>query len=293
MTDEEARPQDYEPNETSADWLLLRGSPAQAIEGLHPKLYEHWKEVVSESTSRIEPQFEVAPIGPIETPPTFPTRGTWGSWSGSVAYPWHDPVTTVAGEWTVPTVADPGDGSGVAVCATWIGIDGWTQENALATDILQAGTTQLVGAAFAWWQWVPGPSREISNLAVSAGDVMFCVIRALSPTEATFYLVNKTTGTAVLFSKPAPDRTKLRGACAEWIVELPQGNVNGQPLELGNFGSVTFDHCVAYGSTDPILYPGQGELLTMVNPQNYEIAVPTVLADDSIRIDWTGGPPQE
>jgi hypothetical protein len=308
-------PEGFDPVEASAGELLLHGYPDRPDGQLHPKLYEHWKRVVSRSISKIEPQFGVVPIvrppigpaepppigpivrppiGPAEPPPLeFPTHGTSGSWSGSVAYPRESLVTTVSGGWTVPTVTDPGGGSGlVPVCATWIGIDGWTEENSLATDIVQAGTTSLVGSAFAWWEWYSEDPVQIDNFAVSPGDVIYCTIRALSQREAAFYLVNETTRVAVLFpGRPTRETTKgLLGACAEWIVELPQGTFNGHPLELANFGSVTFDYCVAYGATGPILYPGPSELLTMVDASNYPLATPSVLADDSIRIYFAGPP---
>lgn len=295
-------PEDFDPVEASDAGLMFHGYPSRPDPQVHPERYDHWKRIVSGSISRIEPRFGPAPIdrppiGPMEMPPEpFPTRGTTVNWSGSVGYPRGFAMSVVAGGWTVPAVTEPpvvlgGQSGGVPVCAAWIGIDGWTEENSLATDILQAGTTQMVGRApWAWWEWKPADPVSITNLVVSPGDVMYCVIRARSPIEANFYLVNETTGTAVVFSKSAPGATQLVGATAEWIVELPAGTFNGQPLELANFGSVTFDHCIAYGTDEPTLvYPGPGELITMDSAIGYTLATPTVLADDSIRIDWSSG----
>jgi hypothetical protein len=52
---------------------------------------------------------------------------------------------------------------------------------------------------------------------------------------------------------------------------------------------VAFDLCIA-ATGGGFLYPGTGELITMVNEENYEISVPSAVGND-IRIDYTGGPP--
>jgi hypothetical protein len=304
-------PEGFDPTGASAGELLLHGYPDRPDPQLHPNHYEHWKRIVSRSITRIEPQFRVMPIrppigpaappwagpvvrppiGPAEPPPVVhPTQATSQVWAGSVAYPRGVPLTTVSGRWTVPTVTDPGGGTGVPVCATWIGIDGWTEENRFATDILQAGTTQLVDSCFAWWEWYPEGSAQIDNFDVSPGDVIYCRIHALSPTEASFLLVNETTRVSVVFTRPAREPTPLAGACAEWILELPQGTLNGQPFELGHFSPVTFDLCLAYGSNNQWVFPGTGELVSMVDVTNYPLADPSVLTDQSIRILYAKGP---
>jgi hypothetical protein len=88
----------------------------------------------------------------------------------------------VIGEWTVPDVAaDPGD----YYAAEWVGIDGeWS------SDVLQAGTeTEIVGGVhhtYPWWEWFPEDEVQITNLPVSAGDIMVCYIVAKSATQAFF-----------------------------------------------------------------------------------------------------------
>jgi len=46
---------------------------------------------------------------------------------------------------------------------------------------------------YTWWEWFPAGEVKISNLPVSAGDVMYCLICADTMSHATVY-----------FTKPVP-----------------------------------------------------------------------------------------
>jgi hypothetical protein len=269
-------------------------------------LYQRWKQVVSRSTSIIEPRFAVSPVVPVgpDNPGTepFPDRGTSGNWAGVVAYPpnFNDPVTSVAGQWTVPHVSAPKADDSAYICATWIGIDGWQPENTARIPLLQAGTTQLVHPIFfgpltwPWWEWVPADPITIMDFAVSPGDFMSCEIRAGSPsgaTEAAIHLANLTTGVATSFAVAAPPETQLSGYCAEWIVEIPTATALGLPLKLARYASVYFDNCHAQSRSGRVFSASPGELVTMVNADNYPISQPTIVGDYLVRVDWESGQP--
>jgi hypothetical protein len=249
----------------------------------------------------------VGPIDPGTGP--FPTSDYSQFWAGSVAFPqnYDDVVTAVAGTWTVPDVIAPAPGAGAYMCATWIGIDGWQLPgNTAPLEILQAGTTRLIGAAYqdtadgavlvpfnatwAWWEWYPGDSCPITNFTVSPGDLMHCTISPVSATEAAIFLLNKTTGISTPFMVTAPAGVQLFGYCAEWILEVRfDQTVLGLPLQLAEYGSVYFDDCTAQTRSGAVLSAGPGELLTMINADNYAISNTTPVADTLIRVDWASG----
>jgi hypothetical protein len=292
-------PAGFAPTEADDDELSRYGYPDRPDPQRYPKHYEHWKRMVSSSSARIEPVFGVfsgPSIGPNLPLPPHPGGST--NWSGSVAYPQGDlAFRTVAGRWTVPSISQ-GFGPGVSICATWVGLDGWFEADPNnVTRLFQAGTTQRIDQWFAWVEWLPNNPVIIRNLPVTVGEVVFCSLTRFSETEGLVFMRNESTQHDVVFRTISPSLSKVYGTTAEWIVELP-GSPDGTQAVLGNFGSVTFDSCIAFGRTldgSPVeaSFPGLGELLTMLDPDQAFMpnAVPTVLDADSIRIDWVD--PQE
>jgi hypothetical protein len=321
-------PADFDPVQASADELRAYGYPPRPDAALHRELYEHWSQAISPSMTTIEPRFvdalrpPVAPPGPIQPgPPPFMPHATSSNWAGSVNFPdLNDGVVSVAASWVVPDITGPGSSSG-DTCAQWVGMDGWGPDGTapVSADIVQAGTTQtiddsLAQQTFAWWEWVPRKSYQIENFTVAPGDQMFCVIRALSPTEASFFLVNMTSKERTLFWQSAPDLADvlaeeylsawpllseeirlifqsgtvytLSGASADWVLEWP-----GVAPRLANFGTVEFDQCVATTAAESVLWAGRGQILTMVDAHNIELAAATAPTDSRIRVTFTGGGP--
>src|SRR4029078_3864213 len=115
------------------------------------------------------------------------------------------------------------------ICGGWIGSDGASGDPYRddSTDILQAGTTQMIYTtehwygdstdyySFVWFECYRAPPVEITNLRVSPGDSMYCVICVYSPTEAGIHLLNVTTGLGVSFTKTAPGKVQPQGECAD------------------------------------------------------------------------------
>jgi Peptidase A4 family len=279
-------PEDFDPLEATDRELLVHGYPARPDAKLHPDLHEHWRSMVSRSLSVIEPQFAVRTDKRHGMRQSI-ANDTSTNWSGSVAFAKKgDAATFVIGQWTVPDVVAPGIGS--FYCSTWVGIDGDG-----SPDVLQAGTEQeivsfgfiTVHATYAWWEWFPEYEVQITNLPVSAGDIMYCAICVHSDTEAGFYLTNLTTGVATSFTKTAPPKTHLKGNCAEWIVEIP--TVNGSPGHLARYGDVYFDNCIAGTKAHDLLYAGSGDLITMVDGSNHAISTPQAETQELIKVQYT------
>jgi Peptidase A4 family len=117
------------------------------------------------------PPIDRPPIGPIKPiPDPFPTHSESSNWAGSVALPRGYAISVVSGRWTVPAVIEPDapfgeqPGQGTAICATWVGIDGFNELTPWATDVLQVGTTQIVDTKpFAWWEWAAAGSTMIDR----------------------------------------------------------------------------------------------------------------------------------
>jgi hypothetical protein len=147
-------------------------------------------------------------------------------------------INAVRGVWTIPKVYLPhGDPHGITYAtSSWLGIDG----DGKSTDVLQVGVDSMVrsvgGATkrtfIAWWEWVPSNPAyakryfrnyegEVKNFKISAGDTVDCQISIddKNKTAATVYLYNRDKKVTRSFKVQAPPRTKLRGNCAEWIVE--------------------------------------------------------------------------
>jgi hypothetical protein len=205
-------------------------------------------------------------------------------------------MTFVAGEWTVPNIAAPKPGE--CICAQWVGIDGANSAPDLdwdSGDILQAGTTQMiipvlgtqVHLSFAWFEWYPEQPMNISNFAVSPGDMMLCTICVYSPTEAGVHLFNLTSGIQTSFVKTAPGTVQLLGNCAEWIVEDP----TSLEWPLGRYGSVYFDSCVAGTQGGKLLLGGTGRLDNMYDTNGRNISVAYAENDLLVRVDYTDRSP--
>ncbi len=157
---------------------------------------------------------------------------TTGTWAGGITFPpAGETMTWVEGIWRMPDAGPPAGAENGDQFATsaWVGIDG----DDGSPDVLQAGCDVDVSIAngtatrqfLPWWEWYPAGSFWITNMPVSPGDTLNCVVRvdAGSETSASIFLANSTTGIAQTFSVTAPPGSRLSGNCAEWIVEKLDG----------------------------------------------------------------------
>jgi hypothetical protein len=171
-------------------------------------------------------------------------RNTWASsnWSG---YAETGTYTGVTGTWTVPSVAAT---SSSTYSSTWIGVDGFNDDN-----LIQTGTEQdyYSGAAHydAWWEILPASETEISTASypVSPGDRMSASIYETSSTTTTttsYYGYFRRTTTEHVWAITISDSTKGwgfttdqgysgSGSSAEWVEEAPE--VNGRIASLAHY----------------------------------------------------------
>jgi hypothetical protein len=282
---------------TATPRLLLRyGFPTRPDATTAPELLKRWEAAFAGPRTWITPEF-LEMKGKYHGPAKRPRGGarvrpaelrianaTSTNWSGSVASP--PPGHTfgwITGQWTVPNPHAPTFGDFYA--SEWIGIDGWG-----SNDVLQAGTETAVGIfnttfIYAWWEWWPASEVAITNLPVSAGDTMYCLICVNSTTTATVYISNQSTGVLTRFSITAPGGTTLVGNSAEWIVERP--TVNGALASLSDYKVDYFDEGIA-GLSDvfQIVTLGSGTAVTMTGNNNAPLSVPTLETDQLMKVNW-------
>jgi hypothetical protein len=158
--------------------------------------------------------------------------------------------------------------------------------------VLQAGTeTQITKfwiftstQVYAWWEWFPAGEVKISNLPVSPGDVMYCLICADSTSHATVSFSNQSTGVGTRFDITPPSGTTLTGNVAEWIVERP--TVNGSVANLTDYAACYFDECIAGGSLSIDNLSG-ASLITMTGTGGASLSEPTKENDSVVKVNWS------
>jgi len=253
-------PDGFDPLTASARQLAAHRLPRRPDAKKEPEERALWERALSRTKLWITPEFEHhenVSHGPVQLVGPKRRRGagaeevsnaTSTNWSGAAAFaPADKPYRFVGGQWTVPSPNTPSDGSYYA--SEWVGIDGWG-----SSDVLQAGTETQISKAwfftltqvYAWWEWYPAGEVKISNLPVSPGDVMYCLICADSSTHATVSFSNQSIGVGTRFDITPPAGTTLTGNVAEWIVERP--SVNGSVANLTDYAACYFDECIAGGS---------------------------------------------
>jgi Peptidase A4 family len=133
---------------------------------------------------------------------------------------------SISGNWTVPT-ATQHTAAQAEDSADWIGIGGGCVDSGCtATDstLIQTGTEQDVSATGAasydaWYELVPAPEFEISNMTIEPGDAMHASIAEVVGDSNVWTITiqdltrNETYTTTVPYSSTH--------ATAEWIEETP------------------------------------------------------------------------
>jgi hypothetical protein len=288
----------FDPKRASNAELARHGYPTRPDREQEPSLHAQWEWVMWRATARVVPEFGAVPVvdGEVLYPgwPPGSSVVTSGNWSGGVVVVDRniDAVTSITGMWTVPHVLYPQVGDSPSCCSTWVGFDGWIDQE--VSSLLQAGTAQWVyppfdlHLTFAWWEWVPEDPVAITSVPVVGGDLVYCQIKAPSPSEASFYLQNVTTGVNTAFTKPAPSEPPLLAVTGEWILEAPIDKKTNQPVPCAQYGSVYFDNCHAETRSGRTLYSKDAELIEMTDDYGYAISKPTLLNDTAFRLDYLG-----
>ncbi|KZT03723.1 uncharacterized protein LAESUDRAFT_704399 [Laetiporus sulphureus 93-53] len=223
----------------------------------------------------------IAPVIAGENRPSTDTRNVLYSsnWAGAAYEESDGYFTAVTGTFTVPTPSAPSGGSGGSYSASaWVGIDGYTCDNA----ILQTGVDFTIDngetSYDAWYEWYPDYAYDFSGITISAGDSIRVTVTASSTTSGTAVVENLSTGQTV-----TEDLTSSYALCeenAEWIVE--DYEENGSLVPFADFGTVTFTSATATtssgGSVDPadasiIDIEQNNQVLTSVTVSSSEVVV--------------------
>jgi hypothetical protein len=153
---------------------------------------------------------------------------------------------------------------------------------------LQAGTNFTISSSGvvsydSWYEWYPDYAYDFSNFAVSAGDIIAVSIVASPSSQGTVTLTNESTGESVSKTLSAPDSsTTLRGRNAEWIVE--DFGVNGSPVSIADFGTVTFTNCIATTGDESLDLNGATVIEIMQN--NRVMTNVTIEGSSSVKIQY-------
>jgi hypothetical protein len=152
------------------------------------------------------------------------------NWAGYVVTGASGSITTASGSWVQPAVTCPSSGNTYA--AFWVGIDGYSDSTVEQTGTLaecQSGTATY----FAWYEFYPRPSFEITTISVHAGDVMSASVQY---TSGKFVVTITDVTTGQTFSTSA--KVNAQRTSAEWIAEAPSSG--GSILPLADFGTASF-----------------------------------------------------
>ena len=288
-------PGGFDPLNADERLLTVYGFPRRPADS---KMAARWEGILSRPIGWIEPRFREMPYKRRRLPEILrrDVHGveTTDIWSGAVVHaPSGDSFKSVEGTWTVPN-ADPPVGAldGVWYSAsTWVGIDGIDGSG----DVLQAGCDSDVmtsGGALShqlnpWWEWYPGGSFWISNLTVTQGDTLNCLICVTSgsTTQAEIFLYNVTSNIAARFLATAPSGTSLTGNTAEWIVERLE--IDTSTPELARYGDVYCDEANAGTVGGISLQAGSGNTINMVDT-NQVISQGTIETATLVQVKYTG-----
>jgi hypothetical protein len=132
--------------------------------------------------------------------------------------------TAITGNWTVPTATQHTSGQ-AEDSADWIGIGGGCVDANCAvgdSTLIQTGTEQDVasnGSASydAWYELVPAPEFEITNMTVKPGDQMHASISQAAPEVWDVTIQDVTQNESYSTTVPYPSTMDT----AEWIEETP------------------------------------------------------------------------
>lgn len=134
--------------------------------------------------------------------------------------------SSIAGNWTVPTATQHTSGQ-AEDSADWIGIGGGCVNSGCdASDetLIQTGTEQDVSSTGAtsydaWYELVPAPELEISNMTIEPGDQMHASLTQLAGESNVWEITIEDVTRGETYSTTVPYSSTQD--TAEWIEETP------------------------------------------------------------------------
>ncbi|MGA2588777.1 MAG: G1 family glutamic endopeptidase [Bryobacteraceae bacterium] len=213
---------------------------------------------------------------------------TSSNWSGYAVL--GTSFTSAKASWTVPTATCS---SGDQYAAFWVGLDGYS-----SSTVEQTGTDSDCDGKnpsyYAWYEFYPHPSFEISSLTIKPGDHMSASV-VYNGSEFTITIEDVTTGKS--YTKSSTVRGAKRSS-AEWIAEAPCCTSGGGILPLADFGTVLFgedstgvsgtNFAVDSTTSGPIGAFPSIEEITMETSGKVKEATPSGLSGDgtSFSVTW-------
>jgi len=200
--------------------------------------------------------------------------------------------TVARGSWTVPAVDCNQTPNTYA--AFWVGIDGYSSDSVEQTGTL-AQCTGTTATYYAWYEFYPQPSFEITSVPVSPGDVIAAEVLS-NGTEFLTAILNKTTGASFRTTAQVPGAAR---SSAEWIAEAPCCTNSGGILPLADFGTADFggDYTKIGGTNSATDSTTSGVIsafgtdvqeIIMATSSGTDEAVPAALSSDgtSFTVTW-------
>lgn len=158
---------------------------------------------------------------------------TSSNWSGYAVL--GSSFSWAQGSWIVPTATCTGV-RGDQYAAFWVGLDGYSSSTVeqTGTDSDCAGTTPVY---YAWYEFYPRASVEISSITVRPGDSMKALVYYNTSTgKFDIQITDETTGKSYETAGTVSGAVR---SSAEWIVEAPCCTAGGGILPLSDFGTIS------------------------------------------------------
>jgi hypothetical protein len=187
--------------------------------------------------------------------------------------------TEANGSWNEPSASC---GSGTALAAFWVGIDGFTsasvEQDGTLIECYQGGLYQ-----YTWWEMYPANAIQVVGSSVASGDhISAKVVRS-----GTNYTLTVTDST-----HPANSFSTIQtcSSCAnssvEWIAEAPSGSAGLYPLAHFSTWTLTNASAATSSKSGNICTFADNEI-TMVNNSGQVKAQPTLLINcSSFSVTW-------
>jgi hypothetical protein len=209
------------------------------------------------------------------------------NWSGFAVTGPNGSVSDVKGSWIVPSVTCASKKT-ATYSSYWIGIDGYS-----SSTVEQTGTDSDCssghGVYYAWYEFYPAGSVQISGFTVHPGDV---VSAEVSYSSSTGQFTTTITDGSQHFSTSASVSGAARSS-AEWIIERPAlcSRFRCTLTSLSNFGTVSLgqDYTSVSGTNYATISGSSGAIgsfgssvvrITMVNSSGKTLAEPSTLTSD-------------
>ena len=298
-------PKGFDPMTASPKELVKQGVLIRRPgEGDPPKLVAAWKKIFArpfKAEDRIVPQLvpQKGKTHLLRGKKKTDTGYNSCNWSGGVI----DKGTwgTVIAQWMIPTVSKPKEAQGQEGgwnSSSWIGIDGWANNDVLQIGIEQKVSPNGVASYLAWIEWwvLNGNVNQfpyidqtnIPNFPVTAGQTVSCSVQYVeNKTAGLLYMLNETTNQHYSITLAPPTGASFNGSSMESIMEAPDG---GYPTSaLPKFTPVNFTSAVGCSPNGQTIgNPQTGDYCNIVNCPGSTALTAVTLANDAVTVKFIG-----